>query len=24
MDKLGAHDRTQAVAIGARRGIIHL
>jgi DNA-binding NarL/FixJ family response regulator len=24
MDKLGAHDRSQAVAIGARRGIIHL
>jgi DNA-binding NarL/FixJ family response regulator len=24
MDKLGANDRTQAVAIGARRGIIHL
>jgi len=24
MDKLGASDRTQAVAIGARRGIIHL
>ena len=24
MDKLGASDRTQAVAIGLRRGIIHL
>jgi DNA-binding NarL/FixJ family response regulator len=24
MDKLGASDRTQAVAIGVRRGIIHL
>lgn len=24
MDKLGANDRTQAVAIGVRRGIIHL
>ncbi len=24
MDKLGANDRTQAVAIGLRRGIIHL
>ena len=24
MGKLGANDRTQAVAIGARRGIIHL
>jgi len=24
MDKLGARDRTQAVAIGLRRGIIHL
>jgi DNA-binding NarL/FixJ family response regulator len=24
MDKLGAKDRTQAVAIGIRRGIIHL
>ncbi|HWZ30899.1 MAG TPA: response regulator transcription factor [Bryobacteraceae bacterium] len=24
MDKLGAKDRTQAVAIGVRRGIIHL
>jgi DNA-binding NarL/FixJ family response regulator len=24
MDKLGAKDRTQAVAIGIRRGVIHL
>ena len=24
MEKLGASDRTQAVAIAARRGIIHL
>jgi len=24
MEKLGANDRTQAVAIGLRRGIIHL
>jgi len=24
MDKLGAKDRTQAVAIGVRRGVIHL
>jgi DNA-binding NarL/FixJ family response regulator len=24
MEKLGASDRTQAVAIGIRRGIIHL
>jgi DNA-binding NarL/FixJ family response regulator len=24
MEKLGANDRTQAVAIGVRRGIIHL
>ena len=24
MEKLGASDRTQAVAIGVRRGIIHL
>jgi DNA-binding NarL/FixJ family response regulator len=24
MDKLGASDRTQAVAIGVRRGIIQL
>jgi DNA-binding NarL/FixJ family response regulator len=24
MEKLGAHDRTQAVAIGIRRGIIQL
>jgi DNA-binding NarL/FixJ family response regulator len=24
MDKLGAKDRTQAVAIGLRRGVIHL
>ena len=24
MEKLGAADRTQAVAIGVRRGIIHL
>ena len=24
LDKLGANDRTQAVSIGLRRGIIHL
>jgi len=24
MDKLGAKDRTQAVAIGIRRGVIHI
>jgi DNA-binding NarL/FixJ family response regulator len=24
MEKLGASDRTEAVAIGIRRGIIHL